>query len=151
MQHEQHRLRVIGIGSNHGVDQLGWLACEMLQKKMKAYPIDWQLCRTPAQLPELFCNCDTAVLIDALISNKPIGQVLTLSKDDLLSLSSPWSSHGISVVEALKLTEALGQLPANYIILGIATSISEMEIENIVLTALPQLEQSLMKSISNSP
>ena len=151
MQHKPHRLRVIGIGSNHGVDQVGWLACEMLQKKMKAYPIDWQFCRTPAQLPELFEHCDNAVLIDALISNKPIGQVLTLSKDDLLSLSSPWSSHGIGVVEALKLTEALGRLPANYKILGITTSDSEMKTENIALTALPQLEQSLMNSISNSP
>lgn len=136
----KHTLRVIGIGSNHGADQVGWIACELLQKKIQAYPVDWKFCRTPAQLPELMQNCDAVVLVDAVLSDKPAGQVLSLKKDDLLALSLPCSSHGIGVAQALQLTEALKQLPACCEILGITVNDPQMKPETIAQAASRQLE-----------
>jgi len=139
-------IRVIGIGSHHGPDATGWLACEMLRTQTTSTAIDWQLCRTPAQLPELVADYKTVVILDAVLSDKPVGQVLSM----LWPLQqehypSPCSSHGLTVIEALQLAATLGQLPANTYILGITINAQQQDASKVVVNALPQLQQGLEK------
>lgn len=147
-------VRVIGIGSHHGPDATGWLACEMLQAQATSMRIDWQICRTPAQLPELVVDYNAIVILDAVLSDKPMGQVLTMVWPVQQEMyHSPWSSHGLNVIEALQLASALGQLPIQTYILGIAITRQQQDAAPIVKLALPQLLrelQQIQKTLASS-
>jgi len=145
----QHSIRVIGIGSHHGADRVGWLACETLQAFFKSNALDWQLCRTPAQLPQLLQDCDAAVILDAIASNTPAGNIVSLSwplhHDSCHSLCS---SHAINVIEALQLASVLGQLPSRTWLLGITVASQHSSATTIVSQALPQLHDELMRIVA---
>jgi hydrogenase maturation protease len=146
----QPDIRVIGIGSHHGADVAGWLACDMLQAQTTSQRIDWQLCRTPAQLPELIATYNTVVILDAVLSDKPVGQVLTLAWSNQHKwYNSPCSSHGLEVIETLQLAAALGQLPLHTYILGITINPQQQDASLAVTHALPQLLQEL-RQIQNT-
>ena len=139
-------LGVIGIGSHHGSDATGWLACEMLRAQTASTRIDWQLCRSPTQLPELVVDYNAVVILDAILSDKPMGQVLTLAWPIRQGMyQSPCSSHGLNVIEALQLASALEQLPIHTYILGIAISRQQQDPAPVVKIALPQLQQQLQQ------
>ncbi len=141
---KKHDVRVIGIGSHHGPDATGWLACETLQAQTTSTRVDWHLCRTPAQLPELVVDYKAVVILDAVLSDKPMGQVLTFVWPvQQEGYQSPCSSHGLSVIDALQLASALEQLPIHTYILGITTNRQQQDAAPAVKNALPQLQQEL--------
>ncbi|MDH3948873.1 MAG: hydrogenase maturation protease [Gammaproteobacteria bacterium] len=143
-------IRVIGIGSHQGPDATGWIACEMLKAQTTSTRIDWQICRTPAQLPELVGDYNTVVIVDAVLSDKPMGQVFSLLWPiQQETHDSPCSSHGLNVIEALQLASALGQLPMHTYILGITISRQQQDATLVVKNALPLLQQELEKIQKN--
>lgn len=141
-QHHPPLIRIIGIGSHHGADATGWLACEKLQSISQWQQLDWCLCRNPTHLPELVQDCDTVVIIDAMLSDQPVGQVVKLSwpidQDNNLSC---YSTHGINVIQALQLAATLDQLPSQTYLLGLSVTSQEQDAEEVVSSALPQLQQ----------
>lgn len=140
----QADIRVIGVGSHHGADTIGWLACDMLQTQTASQRIDWQLCRTPSQLPELVANYKAVVILDAMLHDKPAGQVLTLNWPGQYEwYQSSCSSHGFNVIEALQLADVLGQLPSHTYILGITLNRPQQDTSLALTNALPQLQQAL--------
>lgn len=149
-QKPQLLIRVIGVGSHHRADLVGWLACERLQAGTTTNHYDWQLCRTPLHLPELVANCDVVVIVDALLSDQPAGQVISLSwpapSDRYPSICS---SHGIGVIEALQLAATLGQLPAHTYLLGITISNQHQDATAIISKAFPQLQQALNQIVDH--
>ena len=77
------RMRVIGVGSPHGGDRVGWLACERLREGGSPAGIDWRQCTVPAQLPAMVAGCDALVILDALIGEGQPGEVVRLSRAQL--------------------------------------------------------------------
>jgi len=142
----QQKIRVIGIGSHHGADLSGWLACERLQTIAKTNQFDWQLCRTPTQLPQLVTNCHAVVIVDAVLNNQQADQVISLSWPVTFDrYPSICSSHGIGVFEALQLASTLDQLPSHTYVLGISISNRQQDATVVVTEALPQLQQELKR------
>jgi len=149
-QKPQPLIRVIGVGSHHGADLVGWLACDRLQAGTTTNHYDWQLCRTPSQLPQLVANCHAVVIVDALLSDQPAGQIISLSwpvpSDRYPSICS---SHGIGVIEALQLAVTLGQLPSHTYLLGITISNQHQDATAIISKALPQLQHALNQIVDH--
>jgi hydrogenase maturation protease len=146
----QQWIRVIGIGSHHGADLAGWLACERLQAGTETDQFDWQLCRTPAQLPQLVANCHAVVIVDAVLSDQSAGQVIRLSWPVTFDrYPSICSSHGIGVFEALQLASTLEQLPSHTYLLGITFSNQQQDATSLVSKALPQLQQELNRIVNH--
>jgi hydrogenase maturation protease len=148
-QHHPPLIRVIAIGSHHGTDVIGWLASEKLQKTLQNEQLDWRICRNPTHVPELVQDCDIAVIIDALLSDQPAGQVINLSWpiNQINDLSS-YSTHGINVIQALQLAATLGQLPSQTYLIGLSVTNQEQDTAAIVSKALPQLQQALSQIIN---
>ncbi len=139
-------MRVIGIGSHHGADATGWLACELLSTHATSTQINWQRCRNPLQLPELIRGYHAIVIIDAIMNAQPPGHVVCLSWPlQLETYRSPCSSHALNVIEALQLAETLGQLPALTFILGISVSDQQQNASPVVHKALPHLQHELAR------
>ena len=112
-------IRVIGIGSPFGADQLGWLALEALEEA--AIP-DLELIRLDrpgSGLLRYFEGVERVLLIDAVAAASEPGEVKLLNPADLSQSSCLTSSHGFGVAEALALAETLETLPAELWVVGI--------------------------------
>jgi hydrogenase maturation protease len=135
---------VIGIGSHQGADLVGWLACKRLRASASTKHFDWQLCRTPAQLPFLMQDCEVVVIVDAVLDANPAGPVINLTwPAPLVHHRALCSSHGFNVIEALQLASTLEQLPPHTYLLGLTVMDLQQDPNAVVTKALPQLQQEL--------
>lgn len=98
---------VVGLGSPHGDDRLGWAAVDRLPAGIVAVKAAGGL-----DLLDWLAGQDELVIIDAAVPAGRPGTVRSFvwPRDDLGACSG-LSTHGPGLVEALQLAEALGRLP----------------------------------------
>ncbi len=102
---------LIGLGSPHGDDQLGWIAVDRLQPLLPAEIITHKI-GSAIKLVDCLEGHETAVVIDATApAGRPGTHRSFLWPCPELIAGSAWSTHGVGLVEALRLAEALGRLP----------------------------------------
>jgi len=102
---------IVGLGSPHGDDQLGWVAVDLLVPRVPAEIRALKL-RGPIELLECLNGHDTAVVIDAGAPAGRPGLIRSfLWPSSELAQCPLLSSHGLGLVEALQLAEVLGRLP----------------------------------------
>ncbi len=120
-QRSTGNVRVIGIGSPFGADQLGWEVVQQLEQDTELQdfiPERLTLCtldRPGTGLLELLKDSDRVILIDALAAeNKTTSrreQIIELTAEDLAEGSLNLSSHAIGIREALALHRTLKDMP----------------------------------------
>jgi hydrogenase maturation protease len=115
---------VIGIGSPHGEDQIGWKVIQSLQDRVPLpCPVDVGTVSQPWNLLDYFQSQQLAVLVDACVTGSTPGTVTVLETQDLTTNRfQRSSSHGSTVVEALELATILGIRPKHIKILAIEIS-----------------------------
>lgn len=118
-------VRVIGIGSPFGADQLGWRVVDALRADQSLPGIGLLQCRQPSELPQLLAGCKKAVLVDAALAGREPGTLLRLGIGDLPAAGLAVSSHGFGVSEAVQLAGVLGSLPAGLVVLALETGSPE--------------------------
>lgn len=107
---------VLGVGSAHGDDQIGWLLIDYLSQRPLADAIVLEKLSAPgASLVECFQRYDRLLVIDACQIGAAAGEYVLMpdAADYLLSADTQrigFSSHAFSVVEACQLANQL-QLP----------------------------------------
>ena len=104
---------LIGLGSSHGIDQLGWLLIDELENfevgpsvslfKSNGSGTDW--------FHEIR-NQQQVIFLDAAYSNEPLGSLIQLSYNDLKSFNSNLSSttHSISLIDSIDIAQNLNIL-----------------------------------------
>ncbi|MGD8784887.1 MAG: hydrogenase maturation protease [Thioalkalispiraceae bacterium] len=116
-------IKVIGIGSPFGQDQLGWLVIERLNSTLpetKAQQVQLRASDRPGiQLLQELKDCAAAILIDAIDDKARAGQVVQLDKTALIAQGNTLSSHAMGVSETLSLGQALGELPQQLYLAGL--------------------------------
>ncbi len=136
------RDRIVGIGSPHGNDSIGWLLIERLRRRI-GLEAEMQAA-TPAELTELACGCDRLIVVDAARVDLPAGRVLRLAwPDPRIFTSVSRSTHSLGVADALRLAEVLGRLPPRVILLCVSAGDSPALAlpQAGVLAALDELER----------
>ncbi len=108
--------RILGVGTPHGDDQLGWIAVDRLRPLLPEGLLMAKASGGPGLL-ECLAGQDDLVIVDALAPAGRPGTVRSFAWpcDDFIACA-PWSSHGLGVVEALRFAEALGSLPRRVLI-----------------------------------
>lgn len=106
------RVRILGIGSPSGDDQAGWLVVDALLAGGLDGIDAKKLDRPGANLIPSMENADRVILIDAMQSGAPVGQVRRFDAQDWPAHAHGLSSHGFGVFAALSLAHELGSLPA---------------------------------------
>ncbi len=149
----ESRVQVIGLGSPHGADRLGWLVVEQLEAKhfCTTFPpgrLQLQACPSPAQLPALIQPGTAVLLIDAL-QGRPFGEIQWLSWQELERAPLLSGSHGLGLREILPLIEILYRRPEPITLLGIGVGDGFAE----PLDALPdgfcsRLEQEITDAVT---
>lgn len=120
-------IRIIGVGSPFGQDQLGLQVIDALETGHLLAPFPSSLIsllrsdRPGAALLELFEGAASVILIDAFsVPDNQTAYVRWLDSRELLHEAAVFSSHNFGISEALQLGRVLGELPERLRILGIA-------------------------------
>jgi len=120
------RTAILGIGSPHGDDRVGWLAIEALDETLPAAEraaagvTTLALDRPGLALLAHLHGAQRAVLIDALAGDDEAGTVAVADAAQLRGAAGGLSTHDAGVAEALAMGEALGLLPPELTVVGIA-------------------------------
>ena len=152
-------LRVLGIGSPFGDDQLGWAVLKQLQQKVILDPyipsrLELMCMDRPGlHLLELMRGAQSVFLIDAVQSDTEIGTIQRLENGDINGMSHHFSTHALGVAEAMVMGSILQELPEQVVLYGINIghvpcefSLSEPIVHAIdVLVA--QLENDILASL----
>lgn len=118
-------LRVLGVGSPFGDDQLGWEVVKLLHQRptLQAFlPNQLQLmyCDRPGiHLLELMRDAQTVFLIDAVKTGAEIGTLHCFKNDEISASTTSLSTHGLGVAEAMKIGKTLHLLPPTVILYGV--------------------------------
>ncbi len=110
-------VRILGIGSPFGDDRLGWEVARHLCESgaLAAFPageVAAGPCDRPgAALVERMAGAELVILVDAMHSGARPGTVRRLGREEIDAIHAPVSSHGLGVAEAIRLADALGELP----------------------------------------
>jgi hydrogenase maturation protease len=102
---------ILGLGSPHGDDQLGWVAIDLLWPRLPSGTSAHKI-RGGVELIECLGGHEAAVVIDAASPAGRPGSIRFFTWPcPELGHRILLSSHGLGLVEAIQLAEALGRLP----------------------------------------
>ena len=111
-------LCVIGIGSPHGDDQLGWRLAEELARSGRSGVLA-RAVSTPIDLLDHLDGCDALIVIDACDAGLAPGAVVVHEWPVAIEACGRASSHGLGVDSVLRLAGSLGNLPARVVLIGV--------------------------------
>lgn len=123
-------VRICGVGSPFGEDQIGWRAVEFLEQSRVLQDLPAGMVKTclcdgfGPRLLEILKGAELVIIIDAMISGAVPGTVQRVQQDSLEVLASPCSTHGFDLASTLALGGVLEQLPSQLFIYGIEIEVS---------------------------
>ena len=145
-------IRVIGVGSPYGDDQLGWTIVEQLKAKFidTKQHVSLLRCETPAtELLTYLDQAQCAIVIDAIHTDLPVGQVCSWHQLSVLPTTSV-SSHGLDLTTLLQLAASLNQLPAQWMVCGIVIDPENKQLNHSLSPPVQQAIPTLIKHIQQT-
>jgi len=146
-------LRVVGVGSPHGDDAVGWAVVRGLREQFAMVDgIHWHLLGGGQGLLDVLDGRGTLWLVDALVSGCAAGLVRRFDWPDArVELLRPGSTHDLRPAEALNLAAALSLLPFRVVLFGIEIGSvgPDEELSPAVSAAVPELIRRMADELSN--
>ena len=146
-------IKVFGIGSPFGEDQIGWRVAEVIQQRLltrsSIHPyVQIECCDRPGtRLIELMQNAPIVFLIDAVVTGSKIGTIHRLQNDEIHEFKGLLSTHHFGVAQALQIGDALNMLPENVILYGI--EIGDIEFNTNISQSVSQAINQVAIQVKN--
>ncbi|MEW8264716.1 MAG: hydrogenase maturation protease [Candidatus Thiodiazotropha sp.] len=137
-------IRILGVGSPFGADQLAWQAIDHLAGLELEDCELLKLDRPGSGIVSYFHGVDQVVIIDAVRACERPGGVRALDLESLAQQTCLTSSHGFGVVEAIALAGQLDELPSRLSVVGIETGEDDSQLPAIDLPMLEDLMRRLL-------
>jgi len=143
---------IVGFGSPYGDDQFGWLVIEQLNIALKGRDAIRTICCDHSGIDWIhqYQAVDRLIFVDAVKSDSPPGTLhqLTIKTDELDSLPTTYSSHGIGLREGLALATEVVELPDTIEFYGVTLEQCDNDITSPAVTRqIELLTQQLLKII----
>jgi hydrogenase maturation protease len=140
---------VIGLGTHHGDDQVGWRVIDQLAATV---PPGVGTRSTPDTMAvtSVSTECKLLIVVDACRGADTPGTVHRFVwPDTRLAATLGVSSHGVGLVHALRLAEALERLPPTVIVLAVESLAFEpgSRMSSRVQAAIPEVVRRVMDVI----
>ena len=143
---------VLGVGSPHGVDQVGWMLVDQLLQ-MTSLNAAVGVLSTPLELLDHLDGCEFLLIIDACRTGVEEGTVIRLSwPDQRIQAHRSLSSHGMGLGESLLLAEQLGKLPERVVLLclEVGQEITQATGSDEPMPNLDELQSRVLEELANS-
>ncbi len=119
----EHTL-VVGIGSSHGDDQIGWLVADRLAAVMAPNQLEIRRAASPMDLLDWLDDVDRLIICDACRGLKRVGQIRRWNWPTSEIPAVAWSgTHDLSLPAVLALAQRLGRLPNHVVVWAIEGAI----------------------------
>lgn len=115
------RRLIVGVGSAHGDDQIGWTILEGLENRDSTTA---RFCKVvkPIDMLDLLGDWDELLIIDGVEGNNEECLQCWVWPNSQLSDASSRGTHGLGLIQALELAEELRLLPKCVTIVGVPVS-----------------------------
>jgi hydrogenase maturation protease len=141
-------IRILGVGSPLGDDDLGWwavdlLECSDLSERLRPHRLELtRLDRPGPLLLDALKGADLVLLLDAMVSGAAPGTTRRLDPGELETLLAPVSSHGLDLPASLALARSLGIVEPRMIVIGIEVGMDrESQARTLTSELLRMIEQ----------
>lgn len=142
---------LVGIGSPHGDDQVGWLVAEEIRRINTSAAV--HLARTPTDLFKFIEAAQRLLICDACSFDATPGTVRMWKWPQLpVDIVAFRGTHDVSLTVALEMAERLNLLPPEVLIWGIQvqSTIQTQEVSADVLSAAKSLAITLVTELDDS-
>ena len=127
-----NKIAVIGVGSPFADDHIAYDVIQLLQQEPSVSAFLHYYDRPGWYLLEYMQDFDIVHLIDAIVSDKPIGTLHRYDDIDYFKTQETLlSSHNFGLAEILLLGQSLNQLPAQLVIHGIEIAVDNSDEEKL--------------------
>ena len=147
-------IRVFGIGSSFGDDQIGWETINLLKKQeviknISSDTLSLSCCNHPQELLDLMRGAEVVFLIDAIKSNNQVGTIHRLENEEIYAVDHQLSTHGLGLAHILQLGKVLNDLPKRVILYGIEIGNTEgfSISDELLKTAKSKLVDEIVKEL----
>jgi len=142
---------IVGFGSAYGDDQFGWLVIEQLNMALQGREGIRTICCDHSGVDWIhqYQPVDRLIFVDAVKSDSPPGtpHQLTIKTDELDSLPTTYSSHGIGLREGLALAAEVIELPETIEFYGVTLEQCDSTIASPAITKkIELLTKQLLKT-----
>lgn len=150
------KIAVIGLGSPHGDDQLGWLLIDALEKQFSTHnDIEFFRCYgSHAQWMRSYQEFAELIFIDAICSDGLPGTLHQINLADLTGLGfyQTTSSHALNLMESLQLLESIYGKKVHATVYGIEIKASAptTPVSQLVSDSIPLLVKIISSAILSS-
>ena len=126
------KIAIIGVGSPFADDHIAYDVIQLLQQESLS-TVSLQYYDRPGwYLLDYMQDFDTVHLVDAIISDKPIGTLHRYDDIDYFKTQETLlSSHSFGLAETLLLGQSLNQLPTQLVIHGIEIAVDHSDEEKL--------------------
>ena len=112
-------IRVVGVGSPHGDDRVGWRLVEDLAASAAA-GVEAVAVAQPLGLLDHLDGCSVLIVVDACRAGRAAGSVLVLAwPEDRPEFEGSGSTHGLDLAMALEMAGVLGRLPPSVLLFAV--------------------------------
>ena len=129
---------IIGVGSPHEGDELGWQAIDVLQKNKSIKELEekglslFTLDRPGILLSESIKNYKHVLIIDAMKPGSTKDPLVWIDTSKINSIGNKFSSHNIGLAESLELIREINTLPKDIALLAIAKVSNKNLIDSVL-------------------
>ena len=142
-------IRVVGVGSPHGDDRVGWRLVEDLAESARP-GVEAVAVSQPLDLVDHLDDCSVLIVVDACRTGRAAGSAIVFEwPEDRPKFEGSGSTHGLGLAMALEMAGVLGRLPSSVVLFAVeAAGCSPVaELSTDLESALPQLRRHLEQVI----
>jgi hydrogenase maturation protease len=143
------RTVVVGIGSLHGDDQIGWRIADRLSQAIGP-SVEIYKARSPIELLDYVDRSDEVVICDGCRTDSAVGTVWCWNwPTEAIETCRFSGSHDLSLPAALELASQLGRLPRRVTIWGVNIALAQpaASLSPEVAAAIPSVTQQISQSL----
>ena len=136
---------IVGFGSPHGDDQLGWHVIDILQQQINTENTKISVFKSKGNSMDWMSSIDDAeqiILVDAVISGSDVGTLHYFFIENTTDkISAATSSHGIDLLESVAVARNVGilNIPVHFFGIEIESNKPLSAISKIVEKKIPEL------------